>query len=241
MIRTLPEDEVETVLRSEVVGRIGCSVNGHPYVVPVSYVYADGAIYAHSGEGLKLRMMRQNRDVCFEVDHIEDLVNWHSVICWATYEELQGAEAAHALQLLRQAVQQRLPGVVQHREAPADASTTDAGPTVFRLLVTEKTGREDRLYWQLLANGTNGTAPTERHGVRPADSWLSHPEAVELAKLSSVLDADGVWQAADQLALGHAADTVVHSLVYQGADEPTAQEIIGYLVELRDEKQVITT
>jgi hypothetical protein len=48
------------------------------------YAYSDGAIYAHSEFGQKIDMMRHNPDVCFEVDHVEDLVNWNSAICWST-------------------------------------------------------------------------------------------------------------------------------------------------------------
>ena len=80
----------------------------------MSFTYADGAVYAHSGDGLKIRMMRQNPHVCFEVDHVEDLVNWHSVICSGTYEELHGAEAHRGLELLRRALRERIPRELAH-------------------------------------------------------------------------------------------------------------------------------
>ena len=58
------------------------------------------AIYAHSAEGLKIRMMRANPNVRFQVDQRENLANWRSVWSWGVYEELHGKEAGDALQLL---------------------------------------------------------------------------------------------------------------------------------------------
>ena len=39
--------------------------------------------------------MRQNRQVCFEVEDIPDLGNWKSVICWGEYEELPNRTERH--------------------------------------------------------------------------------------------------------------------------------------------------
>ena len=43
-------------------------------------------LYCHSGEGLKLQMMRANPSVCFEVDRHENLANWQSVIAQGTFD-----------------------------------------------------------------------------------------------------------------------------------------------------------
>jgi len=32
--------------------------------------------------------MRKNPEVCFQLDVIENLASWRSVICWGTFEEL---------------------------------------------------------------------------------------------------------------------------------------------------------
>jgi hypothetical protein len=39
--------------------------------VPITYVFDGEAVYAHSADGLKIRMMRANPHVCFEVDQRE--------------------------------------------------------------------------------------------------------------------------------------------------------------------------
>jgi nitroimidazol reductase NimA-like FMN-containing flavoprotein (pyridoxamine 5'-phosphate oxidase superfamily) len=64
--------EVEAFLGEAEVGRLGTSVDGRPYVVPVNFAYKDGKIYFHgAGEGKKLRDIAENPHVCFEVDEAE--------------------------------------------------------------------------------------------------------------------------------------------------------------------------
>ena len=41
-------------------------------------------------------MMRANPFVCFEVEDIDDLANWHSVIAWGVFEELACEDEARA-------------------------------------------------------------------------------------------------------------------------------------------------
>jgi nitroimidazol reductase NimA-like FMN-containing flavoprotein (pyridoxamine 5'-phosphate oxidase superfamily) len=64
-------DEValEAILQRAGVGRLGLAVNNIPYVVPLNYVYHNGAIYFHcAGEGRKIDMLKANPRICFEVD-----------------------------------------------------------------------------------------------------------------------------------------------------------------------------
>jgi uncharacterized protein len=100
VIGELNASEIEQLLRSENVGRIGCSEQGRVYVVPVTYAFDDGCVYGHSGIGTKVRMMRANPHVCFEVDRVLSQSNWESVIAWGVYEELQGDEAMGGLEQL---------------------------------------------------------------------------------------------------------------------------------------------
>jgi nitroimidazol reductase NimA-like FMN-containing flavoprotein (pyridoxamine 5'-phosphate oxidase superfamily) len=44
-------DQVEDVLRSQVIGRIGCHVNGRTYVVPVMFAYDGECIYGMVPQG----------------------------------------------------------------------------------------------------------------------------------------------------------------------------------------------
>lgn len=60
---------IEAILHRAGVGRLGLAVDNVPYVVPLNYVYYQGAIYFHcADEGRKIDMLQLNPRVCFEVD-----------------------------------------------------------------------------------------------------------------------------------------------------------------------------
>src|SRR5690242_16156049 len=89
MLGILNEKQVEEVLEKSVMGRIGCTDGKIVYILPVTYLYDGKYIIAHSKEGLKIRIMREHPDVCFEVDEIQTQANWKSVLVWGKYEELK--------------------------------------------------------------------------------------------------------------------------------------------------------
>jgi len=64
------EQQIEDILTGARVGRLGTlGGDGYPYVVPVNYVYWQGAIYFHCAlSGEKLDNIRANPKVGFEVD-----------------------------------------------------------------------------------------------------------------------------------------------------------------------------
>ena len=235
MIRALGSEEIERVLRAESVGRIGCYAGGRTYVVPVAYVYEDGAIYAHSSYGQKVEMMRQNPLVCFEVDHIEDLVNWNSAIGWGTFEELAGKQAEDALELLRARLRDSLPRVTDHGSLAAEEASGGDNVIVFRINLTETTGREERLHWELLPAVPARTRPHAQSFIStPAERWLSHERAQQLADVAGVLDAEDIWAAADKVAEGRPASEIAASLMYQGVTEDMAARLTELLVGLRE-------
>lgn len=48
MLGMLNDAQIENVLQSLVIGRIGCHANGRTYVVPVTYAYDGKYIYGHT-------------------------------------------------------------------------------------------------------------------------------------------------------------------------------------------------
>ncbi|MBS1542425.1 MAG: pyridoxamine 5'-phosphate oxidase family protein [Bacteroidetes bacterium] len=89
MVGKLSPAQIDTVLQQQSVCRIGCSANGKIFVVPISYALEGKYLYCHSREGLKIKLMRKNHNVCVEVDAIDNMMNWRSVILWGSYEELK--------------------------------------------------------------------------------------------------------------------------------------------------------
>jgi nitroimidazol reductase NimA-like FMN-containing flavoprotein (pyridoxamine 5'-phosphate oxidase superfamily) len=60
VVGLLNSRQIDLVLRSEIVGHLGCYASGEIYVAPISYVYDGESIYGHSADGVMLRMMRQS-------------------------------------------------------------------------------------------------------------------------------------------------------------------------------------
>jgi nitroimidazol reductase NimA-like FMN-containing flavoprotein (pyridoxamine 5'-phosphate oxidase superfamily) len=133
VIEALDEQEIDAFLRRQVVGRVGCHADGETYVVPVLYVWDGDCIYVQSIEGRKIRMMRSNPQVVFEVDEYEPSGSWRSVIVEGVYEELDEEQAKAALALLVE----RFAG----RRGRDGAGQTDRKPVAFRIRRTNATGR----------------------------------------------------------------------------------------------------
>jgi nitroimidazol reductase NimA-like FMN-containing flavoprotein (pyridoxamine 5'-phosphate oxidase superfamily) len=149
MLGTLNPRQIDQVLRSEVVGHLSCCADGKVYVTPMSYVYDGERIYGHAAEGMKLRMLRAHPQVCFQVDHIENLANWVSVIVWGEFEELAGDAEKEAMRLFldrMEPLQASETALSPHR-APAGVPAIDlqGQPMVFyRIRLTERSGRFEK-------------------------------------------------------------------------------------------------
>jgi hypothetical protein len=94
-VEEMTQREVEQFLSCARVGRLGlCLEDGQPYVVPVGFAYADGKIFFHTcNKGLKINALRQNANVCFEVDEaLSDASMFKSVIVFGTAEIIDDKE-----------------------------------------------------------------------------------------------------------------------------------------------------
>lgn len=61
--------EIERIVRQAGVLRLAMVDGDRPYIVPMSFGYADGKIYCHAAnEGMKIDILRRNRNVCFEIE-----------------------------------------------------------------------------------------------------------------------------------------------------------------------------
>ena len=146
MVGILTNDQINQVLRTHLVGRIGYSDGAKLYVIPIAYVFDGKYIYAHSGEGNKIKCIRKNPQLCFEVDAIENMGNWQSVVVHGKYEELKsGATLTKAVKMLNDRF---VPYVTSESSKPSHG--LPRGPErvekqkhsiVFRISVTEATGR----------------------------------------------------------------------------------------------------
>ena len=140
MLGELNKKEIIDLLEGQVIGRLGCHANDETYVVPVNYVYRNEAIYAHSGAGKKIDMMRTNPKVCFQVDELHDVFRWKSAIVWGVFEELKDQERQQAIQGIIVSVMQLRdkPNLEPSHAIPADLQDE---LIVYKIKITEATGR----------------------------------------------------------------------------------------------------
>lgn len=144
MLGHLTDREIDDVLDGEVIGRIGCHAAGRTYVVPITYVYDGGCVYGHSAVGMKLSMMRSNPSVCFEVEQVDDLSHWRSVVAWGQFEELEGDASAAGMRLLVSRLLPLIEGTSaepSHGIQPQRPATPAIEAVVYRIRLGERTGR----------------------------------------------------------------------------------------------------
>ena len=147
MIGSLTKSQCERILLGSMIGRIGCYSSGKSYVVPITYVFDNGYIYAHSKEGLKVKMMRKNPEVCFQVDQIDNMANWRSVILWGKFEELKNnSEQEKALKILIHGLQAfPTSDSVKPPKSKLDMSPhKEKKPVIYRILIEEISGRFEK-------------------------------------------------------------------------------------------------
>ena len=136
MLTMLNEDAARKVFQSARVARLGCIVNGEPYVVPISCHLEDDCLYSHSLPGLKISGLRENPRACVQVDEIENDLHWRSAIAFGKYEEITKSNEREEIlaRLLR-----KFPMLTPVESAIAvDASTPQV--IVFRIRIDRLTG-----------------------------------------------------------------------------------------------------
>lgn len=142
MEQDLSEEQIKHVLSHNIIGHLGCHAADITYIIPICYAYHEDSIYGRTYEGQKIQMLRTNPGVCFQVENIESMVRWKSVICWGVFEELTDSEqrnqAIHVLQ-------NRIGAVVMDQKLLASQYWPFQAPEkkgiVFAIRLSKKTGR----------------------------------------------------------------------------------------------------
>ena len=88
MMKMLNNEDARQLFQRARVARLGCIVNGEPYVVPINCHLEGDHLYSHSLAGLKITGLRENPRACVQVDEIESDLRWRSAIAFGKYEEI---------------------------------------------------------------------------------------------------------------------------------------------------------
>lgn len=113
--RTLAEAEAEAIVRRGYIGRLAFASRDRVDVEPLHYVYEDRWIYFRTALGTKVGTLTWNPWVAFEVDEVDALFDWRSVVAKGTVYILSDDESEHgralrgrAIAILRRLIPQAL-------------------------------------------------------------------------------------------------------------------------------------
>ena len=71
------KNEIENILTTAMVGRLGTCADGIPYITPMNFTYDAEAskIFLHcANDGRKIENIRINHNVCFEVEEVTNVL-----------------------------------------------------------------------------------------------------------------------------------------------------------------------
>jgi len=140
-INEMTGEECSAFLARASLGRLGCSYENQPYVVPIHFAYDSGYLYVFSTFGQKVRWMRANPKVCVQTDQIDNQGVWISVLVNGQYEELPEpqyiAERKHASSLLAKRSQWWLNALGQRQMRVGENSIE---PLFFRIRMHSMSG-----------------------------------------------------------------------------------------------------
>ena len=142
LIHELTRQASLDVLARTHFGRLACSQQMQPYIVPFNFAYQNNCLHSLSMPGQKIDWMRANPLVCVEVDQMRR-EQWTTVVVSGRYEELSDtaemrSECALASRLLRQRAEWWEPGSVK---VPQGGTPPALVPILYRISIVQITGR----------------------------------------------------------------------------------------------------
>lgn len=148
MIKTLDTYECKYLLKRNFIGYLAYIYNNHPYVVPITYYYDDNenAIIGYSGNGHKVKALRNNNATSLEVAEIDSVNNWKSVLVHGTYWEFEGTAAKINLHKFSEGVKEIIKNKegkqLRHISEFSSKIFKEGLPVVFQIEIKELTGKE---------------------------------------------------------------------------------------------------
>ena len=141
---------LQEILQGSVICRIAMMDGDRPYILPFNYGYSDGCLYIHSApEGTKIDLLRKNRQVCFEVEDLPEIIEGERACDWTTrYRSVVGygeveiltdeAGKRRGLEVIM--AQHGAPGLIEFKQKNLDRMV------ILKLRITSMTGKKSSNY-----------------------------------------------------------------------------------------------
>jgi nitroimidazol reductase NimA-like FMN-containing flavoprotein (pyridoxamine 5'-phosphate oxidase superfamily) len=142
LFRELPREEIEEMLLRNKVGRLAFSFHDRVDVQPIHYVYERGWLYGRTSEGDKISSLAHNQWVAFEIDEVNDVFDWRSVVIHGSFWILHPRGSPRAEELWAKAaelVSRIVPGALTENDPVGFRQT------LFRIAVSDVRGREAKM------------------------------------------------------------------------------------------------
>jgi uncharacterized protein len=145
LVEEMSDKECRELLARAAIGRLGCSLDDQPYVLPIYFAYEADHVYVLSTLGRKVKWMRTNPKVCIQIDEIKNQCQWESVVVNGRYQELieplYATERSRARELLARRHQWWLNAMAERRTTADDLSIS---ALFFRIDIDSMTGLRAR-------------------------------------------------------------------------------------------------
>ena len=147
MIKELEINKGKAMLGRNYIGHMSYIYMNNPYVVPITFYYDEEAdnLISYAAEGQKIEAMRENPSVSLQVEEIDSLDKWKSVVAYGQFEELSGSTARYELHKFCQGVK-KLFKEKEHKDLKflcdfSSKATSEKPPIVYRIHIEEMTAR----------------------------------------------------------------------------------------------------
>lgn len=134
-IRALQMEEMEAMLWRNHVGRIAFSLRDRVDIEPIHYVYRDGSIFGRTSEGTKLTKIAHNYWVAFEVDEVDGLFTWKSLVLHGGFYQLSADSQPELYERALSALRELFPDTLRRGDPFPKRDV------VFRIVTQEWQGR----------------------------------------------------------------------------------------------------
>ncbi len=140
-------DKCLEVLGNNLIGRIGYIFGQSPFIVPITYFHdkEQKCIISYSAEGHKMEAMRRYDIIALQVDEIDSIEQWKSVLVQGRFEELTGIDAKLYLRRFADGVREIMErkGVSVPKFIKDFSSTLEnrGVPTVYKLIINDIIGK----------------------------------------------------------------------------------------------------
>lgn len=141
-LRKLTRHEAITVLERNNVGRLALSRGNRLQITPIHYVYHDGWLYGRTSRGARVDVAGPGWwPVAFEVDEVDGLFDWTSVVVHGGFYRLDPALGSQKeiYDMALTQVRKLIP------EALTESDPVPFRSLLFRIAVQDIEGREARL------------------------------------------------------------------------------------------------